>query len=328
MSLSAEEAAMIGGSDLAAILGLSPYRTPLQVYARIVAGAEQSDSPALRRGRHLEAAVLSLYAETTGAVVLGSPKLKHPRLPFTRASLDAIAERDGGRRVVEVKTAGLSEVRHWGDDGTDAIPQGYLYQVAWYSGVALDGGYVDTGEVDVAALVAGDLRVYHVPHDAELFGLLEEAVERFWVDHVLPRRPPPVTEPLKDLQGVASLYRSHSGEAKRWADLAPIEQAAVEEYLRARREERAATRQRAAYEVRVKLAMGAAPQLVGLPPEVGASRLDWKRNKDGTQTDWEEVAGNIASRANLPDAEWFGFIKRSTTTKEGARPFNVRGEDE
>lgn len=327
MSLTAEEAAMIGGSDLSAILGLSPWRTPLQVYARIVAGAEQADSPALRRGRHLEAAVLSLYEEETGAVVLEPPKLKHPRLHYTRASLDALAERDG-RRVVEVKTAGLSEVRHWGEAGTDAIPQGYLYQVAWYSGVALAGGYVDTGEVDLAALVAGDLRVYHVPHDAELFGLLEETVERFWVDHVLPRRPPPVTEPLKDLQGVASLYRSHSGDAKRWADLAPMEQAAVEEYLRARREEKAATRQRAAYEVRVKLAMGAAPQLVGLPPEVGASRLDWKRNKDTGATDWHAVSVALRESASVSVGAYEEIVSQHTTTKEGARPFAVRGEDE
>jgi putative phage-type endonuclease len=326
MSLTPEEQGMIGGSDLAAILGLSPYRTPLQVYARIVAGEKDADSAPKRRGRALEDAVLGMYLEETGATLLGKPKLKHPRLVYTRASLDGIVERGGGRRVAEVKTAGLSEVRNWGEVGTDAIPQGYLYQVAWYAGVALATGAVDTGEVDVAALVAGDLRVYHVPHDAELFGLLEEAVERFWMDYVESRRPPPVTEPLRDIRGVAGLFRSHSGDAKRWTDLAPTDQLAVEEYLRARREETAATRLRAAWEVRVKLALGAAPQLVGLPPEVGATRLDWKKSKSRMVTDWEACAK--ALEPHVSPSEYVEVLRSNTTPVEGARPFNVRGEDE
>ena len=323
MSLTPEESRLVGGSDIAAILGLSPYRTPLQVYARIVAGEAQADSAPLRRGQFLEEAVLRLYAAETGAELLTGLKLRHPRMEYTRASLDSLAMREG-RRVVEAKTAGLSEVRHWGEARTDGVPMGYVYQCCWYAGVGLARGVVDTGDVDVAALVAGDLRVYHLPWDAELFAMLEAAVERFWVDHVLPCRPPPVTEPLKDLDAVGSLYRSHSGDARRWSDLAMPEQVAVEEYLRARREEREAKERRAAWEVRVKLALGTAQQLVGLPADLPAHRIDWKRQKDGSRTDWEKVARAMSDRSVTFDAA----VKQFTTTKEGARPWTVRERDE
>jgi putative phage-type endonuclease len=326
MSLTLEESRLVGGSDIAPILGLSPYRTPLQVYARIVAGEQQADSAALRRGRYLEEAVLRLYEAETGArVTEQNVRLTHPRLTFTRASLDGCSFRDGLDRVVEVKTAGLSEMRHWGEAGTDGVPMGYVYQCCWYAGVGLVRGVVDTGDVDVAALVAGDLRVYHLPWDAELFAMLEAAVERFWVDHVEPRRPPPVTEPLKDLDAVGSLYPRHDGSARPWASLATPERLAVEEWLRAREEERAAKERRAAWEVRVKLALGTAPQLVGLPEELGVTRIDWKANKDGARVDWEAVVRRLINNTGMSAQTVKMLLQKYTTTTPGARPLVARG---
>jgi putative phage-type endonuclease len=325
MSLTPEESRLVGGSDIAPILGLSPYRTPLQVYARIVAGEQQADSAPLRRGRFLEEAVLRLYEAETGArVTERNIRLTHPRMAFTRASLDGCSLRDGLDRVVEAKTAGLSEVRHWGEAGTDGVPMGYVYQCCWYAGVGLALGVVDTGEVDVAALVAGDLRVYRLPWDAELFAMLEAAVERFWVDHVEPRRPPPVSEPLKDLDAVGAIYPRHDGNARTWANLTTPERLAVEEWLRARDEERAAKERRAAWEVKVKMALGTAPQLVGLPEALGATRIDWKANKDGTRTDWEGCAKALLA-AHVSPMEYKAVLEKHTTLTLGARPLVARG---
>ena len=56
--------ASIGGSEIAAILGLSPWRTALDVWREKVLGAEpQPDSPALALGRRFEAALLSRIPE-------------------------------------------------------------------------------------------------------------------------------------------------------------------------------------------------------------------------------------------------------------------------
>lgn len=315
---------MVGGSDLAALVGESPWGTPLSVYARVVGDAPDEDSAPKRRGRHLEDGVRALYCEEMGATMLQHPKAEHPRLKYTRASVDGIAQR-AGRRVLEVKTAGLSEVRHWGEAGTDDIPRAYLYQTTWYAGVAGLCGLVDTQEVDVAALIAGDLRVYHVPYDAEMFGLLEEAVERFWVDHIEPRRPPPITSPAVDLGAVNHLYRSHAGDVLRWDSLTPEGQVAVAEYLRAKDAEDAAAELRAAWEVRAKLAMGQAPQLIGLPEHLGGGRLDWRQSKGRQVTDWEAIAK--AGAAYVGPIGYKRLLKKHTTTKEGARPFVARGRN-
>lgn len=329
MSLTLEDAARVGGSDLSAILGRSPWATPLSVYARIVGALEgrlppDNGNAATRRGHHLEAAVLALYAEETGATVHPKVSLQHAYLPYVRASLDGVAHRDG-RRVVEVKTAGLSEVLKWGEAGTDQIPEAYIFQVQWYAGIAYMAGEVDTKAVDVAALVAGDLRIYNVPFDADLYAGLEEAAARFWTDHVLPRRPPPPSGPFQDLAAVGYLHRTHSGDVRHWDTLQPPEQVAISEYLRAKEQEQAAVELRASWELRAKLAMGSAPQLVGLPEHLPAHRIDWKQNKAGKVTDWEEVSKTLATAFNVRPEQYKIAVQEHTTTKEGARPFVARG---
>jgi putative phage-type endonuclease len=327
LSLTRKDAARLGGSDLSSILGLSPWGTPLTVYARVVSALEgrslqDKDDSQKRRGRHLEGAVLALYEEETGATVLDSPKLTHPRLPFGRASLDALANRNG-RRVVEVKTAGMSELRQWGEAGTDQIPQGYVFQTQWYAGVAKACGQTDVDDVDVAALVGGDLRLYVVPFDGELFGLLEQALERFWVDHVLARRPPPVAEPLRDVDAIGVLYPRHSGNERHWETYASEEQRAILAYLGSRAARIAAQREEAAAEAALKLILKDTPKVYGLPPGSGAKALSWKQSKQGHATDWKMLAEELAETFNVRGEDYARLVREHTTTKEGARPLRV-----
>jgi predicted phage-related endonuclease len=302
----------------------------LSIYARVVAALEgravaDADDAPKRRGRHLEGAVLRLYAEETGASVEESVKLTHPRLPFGRASLDGVADREGLCRVVEVKTAGLSEVRQWGDPGSDQIPQGYVFQTQWYAGVAKACGQTDVDDVDVAALVGGDLRLYVVPFDPELFAMLEAALERFWKDHVLPRRPPPVTEPLRDVDAIGVLYPRHSGNERHWETFASEEQRAILAYLDARTARMAAQKAEAETEAALKLLLKDTPKVYGLPSSAGAKSLTWRQSKAGAVTDWRAVAGELS---DLNDSVVRSIVAKYTTTKEGARPLRVTATKE
>lgn len=57
----------IGGSDAAAILGVDPYRSALEVYCDKIGIAEpQADNDAMKWGRKLEPLVAEAYAEETG----------------------------------------------------------------------------------------------------------------------------------------------------------------------------------------------------------------------------------------------------------------------
>jgi predicted phage-related endonuclease len=335
VSLSAEEAARVGGSDVAALLNLSPWATPLSVYARIVNGQRDEDSAPKKRGRFLESAVLNMYADATGATLLPGPKLRHPRMEYTRASLDALSLRDGCR-VADAKTAGRTEIHKWGEAGTDQVPLYIVPQMCFYAGIAYMLGRVDTRDVDVPALVGGDLSVYEVKWDAELFAMCTQAVERFWVDHVLPRRPPPVTEPAIDLGAVGQMYPRHDGEPKRFDALATEEQRWVRTWAEARAARQEAERREQEAEAHLKLIMGSAPRLEGLPPDLGIRSLTWRQGKGRQEVDWSALAADLRAMGetyyaalNLSDPsgrmaeQWARLLERHTITKDGTRPLRV-----
>lgn len=166
----------IGGSDVAAILGLSKWKTPLQVYQEKRGEIEpQADNDAMRWGRYLEPVVRQAYADETGNEVRVLDELvRHPANDFMIANLDGfVLPTSGPRRVFEAKTARTGE--GWGEPGSDQIPQPYLLQVQHYMEVS---GFPIA---DVAVLIGGsDFRIYEVPADRELQQMLVEAEADFW----------------------------------------------------------------------------------------------------------------------------------------------------
>lgn len=327
MSLSAEDAARLGGSDVAGLLGLSQWATPLTIYARVVSALEGRYAPDKSdayqsRGNIMERAVLEVYAERTGARLLPGPKLTHPGMPYVRASLDALAERDGVI-VADAKTIAASERHHFGQEGTDQVRQDILFQMNLYIGIGQKTGHVTrpAADVPVLGLNGADPVVFTVGFDAELFAMLEAAVERFWKDHVLPRRPPPVTDPLRDVDAIATLYPRHNGEARDWSECTTEEQVAVREWLRAKKEMAEAVRNEKAWEARVRLILGTTPSLKGLPPDTGFRRVDWRQNKASTMTDWRAVAEGL--RGHVTESCYAEIVGENTTTKEGARPLTA-----
>lgn len=163
----------IGGSDVAAILGLSKWKTPLDVYLDKRGEAEAGDeTEPMRWGTLLEPVVREEYARRTGFdVECPDEMLVHPEHAFAIANVDGLA--DGGRRVLEVKTSRIAD--GWGEDGTDEIPEVYALQVQhylWVTGLPV---------ADVAVLIGGsDFRLYHVEADPELHELLRAAEFEFW----------------------------------------------------------------------------------------------------------------------------------------------------
>lgn len=163
----------IGGSDAAAICGVSPYRTPLQVWQdkRGLSGAIP-DNDAMLWGRILEPIVRQRYSDVTGrAVRVPTDILHHPQQDFMLANIDGVVIEE--KRGVEVKTA--KSPQEWGEPGTDEIPLPYIFQVQHYM--------IITGlEVfDVPVLIGGrDFRIYEVPADKELQEMIIEKEAAFW----------------------------------------------------------------------------------------------------------------------------------------------------
>lgn len=298
MALSEAEAKQIGGSDVAALVGLSPWATPLTVYTRIKTGASNGDSPALRRGRLMEPVIRAMYSEDEAVTLLGPASLAHPSLAYVRASLDDVGRRNGqGRHAVEYKSVFPTEAHGWGEAGTDAVPDYYATQVHWYLGVGLASGALDEATADVAALLLGmedAPRVYRVAHDADVYAWLLEAAERFWRDHVEPSKPPMPTNPAREGEAVRRLYRAEREPLVPFHELPPEDRATVLHYAEARRAEKVAKDEADAAELCLKLALGWRAGVEGLPPDSGLKRVTWTADKRG-KVSWKDAYEALAA---------------------------------
>lgn len=215
----------IGGSDVAAILGLNPWRAPIDVYLDKIGESKPWDgNEATKWGKLLEPVIATEYQSRNGG-----PESCHLDGPFEPARVEArpwhlytvdrlvlsslpegwtgppraqalehIAQDCGAAprteppaglvlKVLEIKARGWMARKDYGDEDSDEIPFGDLCQVAWYvSALDVNGG------ADVAALFnTNELRVFHYYRDTDLEDQLLEAVHSFWFNHVVARVPPP-----------------------------------------------------------------------------------------------------------------------------------------
>jgi putative phage-type endonuclease len=186
----------IGGSDIGAILGLSKFRTPLEVWMEKTGKeTKQSDSLPLRFGSFAEEFVASEYARATGFELLHDESIYiHPAHPFMSAHIDRFvlgeAIRNGmgntASRLLECKTANPFSRGEWGEPGTDQVPMSYLCQCIWY--MAITG----IEQCDLAVLFGNsDFRIYEIARDLELEALVIEKALHFWNEYVLKDVPPP-----------------------------------------------------------------------------------------------------------------------------------------
>lgn len=330
MSLTDEEARLLGGSDLASLVGLSPWGTPLTVYARIMSGKwEGKQTPAQRRGTLMEDVVRRMYADDTGAEMLGAVKMRHPRHEFGRANLDdVVRHRGGGKRVLEIKTDGRDMAHHWGEPGTDEVPDYYAVQVAYYLGAGLETGAIEEDTADVAVLLLGvddSPRVYRVRHQPEVYEWLLEAAARFWVDHVIPGKPPEPTAPAREAEAVRRLYAKEREPLAEFYSLPPEDRAAVLAWAEARARAKEAGNALDDAELRLKLALGWRAGVEGLPADTGLRRLTWKADSHG-KVSWKEAFEALRKETSASSESVARILKaargepgrtlRATETKE------------
>lgn len=162
----------IGGSDVAAIMGLNPWKTPYRVYQEKRKEVEDwQGNAATDWGKRMEPAIRQWYSDQTGRPVRLPQKIMFStNHPFMLANLDGFTD-DG--RIVEIKTARSG--KDWGEPGTSEIPDYYILQVQHY--MVVTGFEV----ADVAVSIGGGSpSLYEVDADEELQGYIIEACERFW----------------------------------------------------------------------------------------------------------------------------------------------------
>lgn len=171
----------IGGSDVAPIMGISPYRTALDVWlsktGRDEGGSKQSE--AMYWGTVNEAAIADRFAE------------EHPDMQVTRANMQLVSKEsevfladldrfvvqpDGTPAVLEIKTASAFKTDDW-KHGTPAF---YLTQVQHY--LMVTGWSL----AYVAVLFGGNqYKEYKVKRDEDDIAAIKHAELDFWTNYVL-----------------------------------------------------------------------------------------------------------------------------------------------
>lgn len=212
----------VGGSDVAAVLGISPFRTPLDVWREKCLGQRDTiDTPGTRAGTRFEPHVLAAYAAKLpdgSTVTKPEPTLRG----HLRASPDGIATVRGWQRLVEIKTTIFA--KDWGQTGTEDVPLHYAVQAMWY----LDLLELEEADFPVllwphemrdllgltpAEIVAQcELRTLRLAYSLSMARMLREAVDRFWNEHVLPQVPPPSVD-LEDAKRLVLCTRGKVCEA-------------------------------------------------------------------------------------------------------------------
>jgi len=260
----------IGGSEAAAVLGLSPWKTPYQVWCdKVGLSGEQEASPAMEWGTRLEPVIRQKYADETRRTVrwpVGDEYgyMQSERYPFMGATLDGMTD-DG--RGLEIKTSRSGA--EWGDEGTDEVPQAYLIQCQHNMIVA------GLEVFDIPLLIAGsDFRIYEVPADKELQALIIEREAEFWA--MVKSKTPP--EPITYADAIRRFATSKEETVTATADaLGAIETLRL---LRARSKEDCILDFDAKFAI--LLALREADTLVDAEGNV---LLTYKRSKDGEKFD-------------------------------------------
>lgn len=198
----------IGASEAAAILGLSPFKSALEVYldkAGLVPDSE--DNEFLEWGRRLEPIILGAYADKTGRKVTPNAAQKLLALaehPFVTATLDAdVVDDKLGMGVLEAKTTNAFR----GDEWAESIPAHYQVQ--------LQHQMLVTGRSwgSAAVLIGGNcFRYADLPrHEAFIQEVLLPALAEFW-QRVLDRDPPEPDSSKSAMRALAALYPKDTGE--------------------------------------------------------------------------------------------------------------------
>ena len=203
----------IGSSDVATILGYSPWGDPYDTWSRVRGDVdyEHRDTASQRRGRILESALLSWYGQEVVAAVVAGPDIRsapvsgpeswmHCRpdgyaYPSTLAGVD--------EWVVEVKTARtLRPQDGWGPAGTDRVPLHYLLQCVWHMACT------EMQRCDLVAYspLTDDLRIYTIPRRLDVEAKVVGHCRRWYQRHIVYGEPPKIVDPDAAKRALAMAY--------------------------------------------------------------------------------------------------------------------------
>ena len=179
----------LGGSEAAAIMGVSKWKTPFQLWEEKTGRFVQTVDPAKQklfdRGHRWEPVALDMLLDELTArghavELLGRGiRYQDPEHAFLQGEIDAEILLDGEHVNVELKTVGGFAANQWGEMDSDEVPIHYAAQVMY--GLGLTGRRLCV----VGALIGADNMIpYFVERDDETIAAMREKCVEFWTVNV------------------------------------------------------------------------------------------------------------------------------------------------
>lgn len=176
----------LGGSDIGAMLGLSKWKSPMDLWAEKtgrVIPPDIGDKEFIHFGNVLEDVVAREFMLRTGKTVHRKRgTIQHPKYSFMLGNIDrrVVGERAG----LECKTSSAWLQQEWGETGSDDVPLYYLTQCIHYMEV------LNYDRFYCAVLLGGnEFRWYVIERDADVAASMIEKEAAFW-RLVLANEPP------------------------------------------------------------------------------------------------------------------------------------------
>ena len=199
----------VGASESAALFGVSPWETPLSLWAKKT-DRVQDDGPSgewIEWGNLLEAPIATRYVQKTGRTIWqGGPYAvaQHPTIPFMRATPDrwvTHAPDRGTPGLLQVKNTNAFKGHDW-DEG----PPDYI-QIQVQHEMAVTG----REWASVAVLIGGaEFRYFDVERNDDFIGELVEQCRWFW-SFVENDQPPPIEGSVRNLETIKKLHPNDDG---------------------------------------------------------------------------------------------------------------------
>ena len=187
----------IGGSDVSAIFGTSPFRTARDLYydKLNIASVEDDEGNwvAMEMGHLLEPLVAKIFERKTGYRVYQIKKMfQHPQYPWMLADVDYFVELpDGTTAILEIKTTNYNARDNWWMNGKETVPVYYESQGRHYMAVT------DIDRCFFCYLYGNneeEVIIREVKRDFEYEAEMVFLEQYFWENHVQRHVPPPYTE--------------------------------------------------------------------------------------------------------------------------------------
>ena len=295
----------IGGSDIAAICGLHPYKTPLQVWLEKKGRSIEWTSEKAELGHKLEPIIREMYERKENRKVI-LPSVIYSS-GIAGASTDGIILLDDVSHldthlddpyltwdgVFEAKHPGWRQAPRWENN---QAPEEYRCQVTWYMGI------LGLEWADIAALIGGDdWQTRRIEFDPELFGLMMQRAEQWWRDYIVADKEPPA-----ESQDSEVLTQLHRPDPTLTVDLAPEDSYTVLTYCTLDEQIKKLQDEKEKCEALLKQKMMGYSQ--GF---VDGYRIDWKENT-------QQRLDTKRLKAERPDI-YKEYVKETTS-----KPFNVR----